>query len=291
MMGDAMSTDGWVPDPSGRHAYRYVREGQWTDSVSDGGDVATDPLQPPVGAAHQGRPKRGVRWIVLALVGGLVLAGLASAVLFGIGMSIKDLDTYEADLTTGSGDFPGQSSDAQVTEYTAEGFRMASIAPDQTLFSAVRATGVHSVLSVTVEVENVAASPGSAIGPVCWGDAEDPTGLQDLSGFQLGLAPDGSVVLSALVLGERRVLDTGVSDPFGPGTTATLTLVCGTFGGQATASGYVGGARAVFAQVGEPDEEYTYTGFLAQAPEPSEWLVTSFERRGPDDLPPGWDES
>jgi putative membrane protein len=33
----------WYPDPSGRHALRYWREGRWTEHVSDGGATAIDP--------------------------------------------------------------------------------------------------------------------------------------------------------------------------------------------------------------------------------------------------------
>jgi Protein of unknown function (DUF2510) len=35
---------GWLPDPSGRHEYRYWDGGSWTPDVSDGGLTATDPV-------------------------------------------------------------------------------------------------------------------------------------------------------------------------------------------------------------------------------------------------------
>ena len=34
---------GWQPDPHGRHEYRYWDGTAWTDQVSDGGVVSTDP--------------------------------------------------------------------------------------------------------------------------------------------------------------------------------------------------------------------------------------------------------
>ena len=35
---------GWKPDPRGRHEYRYWDGSQWTDHVSDQGNVSTDPV-------------------------------------------------------------------------------------------------------------------------------------------------------------------------------------------------------------------------------------------------------
>jgi len=37
---------GWLPDPAGRHQYRYWDGARWTDDVADGGVAATDPLPP-----------------------------------------------------------------------------------------------------------------------------------------------------------------------------------------------------------------------------------------------------
>ena len=38
------SAPGWLPDPSGRHEYRYWDGTTWTDDVSDNGVTSTDPL-------------------------------------------------------------------------------------------------------------------------------------------------------------------------------------------------------------------------------------------------------
>lgn len=50
-----MSTTGnnppaWHPDPQGRHEHRYWDGAQWTDQVSDGGRVGTDPVDSPKAA-------------------------------------------------------------------------------------------------------------------------------------------------------------------------------------------------------------------------------------------------
>jgi hypothetical protein len=36
---------GWHPDPSGRHQFRYWDGTSWTTSVSDAGEITTDPAQ------------------------------------------------------------------------------------------------------------------------------------------------------------------------------------------------------------------------------------------------------
>jgi hypothetical protein len=47
---------GWQPDPRGRHEYRYWDGKQWTDHVSDKGQVSTDPVADasPLGGADAG---------------------------------------------------------------------------------------------------------------------------------------------------------------------------------------------------------------------------------------------
>lgn len=47
----SVSPAGWQPDPRGRHEYRYWDGTQWTDHVSDRGEMSTDPV-----AATQPRP-------------------------------------------------------------------------------------------------------------------------------------------------------------------------------------------------------------------------------------------
>lgn len=43
-MGAQQGTDGWQPDPTGRHQLRWVRSGQWTSQVQDGGVTSDDPM-------------------------------------------------------------------------------------------------------------------------------------------------------------------------------------------------------------------------------------------------------
>lgn len=50
------SAPGWLPDPSGRHEYRYWDGRQWTDDVADGGIASVDPTAgaPAAGAGPGG---------------------------------------------------------------------------------------------------------------------------------------------------------------------------------------------------------------------------------------------
>lgn len=53
------SAPGWLPDPSGRHEYRYWDGTTWTDDVSDAGTTSVDPapgLTPPGGPGPAGDP-------------------------------------------------------------------------------------------------------------------------------------------------------------------------------------------------------------------------------------------
>src|SRR3546814_19344341 len=45
-----MTAAAWHPDPTGKHELRYWDGSQWTEHVSDGGNVSADPLQPPAHA-------------------------------------------------------------------------------------------------------------------------------------------------------------------------------------------------------------------------------------------------
>jgi Protein of unknown function (DUF2510) len=40
-------TPGWLPDPTGRHEYRYWAGDQWSDDVADGGTIGYDPVIGP----------------------------------------------------------------------------------------------------------------------------------------------------------------------------------------------------------------------------------------------------
>lgn len=107
---------GWQPDPHGRHEYRYWDGTAWTDQVSDGGVVSTDPpgdaptevttpgaggetvatpvVGPPLAGTPTGPPAAGGPYVtptesdkklpvgILALAGLAVVAVVAALVIF-----------------------------------------------------------------------------------------------------------------------------------------------------------------------------------------------------------------
>jgi hypothetical protein len=132
------SEAGWQPDPHGRHEYRYWDGNAWTDQVSDGGVVSTDPpgdlsgtdtvatpitavgaSGPPTGGPPTGpptagvpayvppggdgdKPKRKVPVGILALIG-LAVAGVVAALVIFLGGG--------DDGGGGTGSFSGTISD------------------------------------------------------------------------------------------------------------------------------------------------------------------------------------
>ncbi len=90
----------WLPDPTGRHEYRYLTPSGWSEHVSDGGAVSRDPhaaappppevtMQAPPAAVvadtGTGTPSRSPRvWyrrpVVVGLAAVAVVVGLAAAV-------------------------------------------------------------------------------------------------------------------------------------------------------------------------------------------------------------------
>lgn len=47
---------GWLPDPTGRHEYRYWDGSRWTDDVSDQGTISSDAYAGPTAAPAYGDP-------------------------------------------------------------------------------------------------------------------------------------------------------------------------------------------------------------------------------------------
>ncbi|MGH9213374.1 MAG: DUF2510 domain-containing protein [Acidimicrobiales bacterium] len=54
-------TPGWLPDPTGRHEYRYWDGSQWCDDVSDGGNTSFDPIATatPQASGYDQQPASG----------------------------------------------------------------------------------------------------------------------------------------------------------------------------------------------------------------------------------------
>ena len=114
------SQAGWQPDPFGRHEYRYWDGSAWSDQVSDGGVVASDPpgdgqptvatpAAPPMGVPLAGGPppadggsKRSIPVGLLAVIGVVVAALVAGLFIFVLGGD---------DDSGGTGEFSGTISE------------------------------------------------------------------------------------------------------------------------------------------------------------------------------------
>jgi hypothetical protein len=118
MSDQGTSEPGWYPDPYSRHEHRYWDGASWTDQVSDGGQVGTDPptegpppaAEPATAATPAAAPAaeggRKVPVGVLALVGLGVAALVVVLVLFVFG----------GDDEGGTGDFAGTISEDEPVE-------------------------------------------------------------------------------------------------------------------------------------------------------------------------------
>ena len=149
---------GWQPDPDGRHEYRYWDGATWTDQVSDGGVVSTDPpgpsptavvppttveqpvvppAQPPVYGeqppVYTGVPledgasggKSGVPVGILALIGLVVAALVVGLVLFLTGGDDGGGDDGDevaatSDVTDDASDDASDQSDDATSDFSDE---------------------------------------------------------------------------------------------------------------------------------------------------------------------------
>lgn len=286
-----MTNGGWARDPAGRHEARFYEDGTWTDYVSDAAQVTKDPLppspSPPLNTPRRRGPRR---WIVAGLIGAfaLLVVSVGGFLLFGLGLAIDELDTYKADLTSGDGDFPSSVDAEQVREYTPDGYRMASLTPNQVIFTGVEAPTSHSVLSVRVDITGERVPAASSIGPLCLGGPSETRDPDQMLGFALGLSGGGRVTLSSFNRGTFKALGDARARPLKAGDSVVLELVCGSFLGRTTVTGYVDGERLVSAKLTAPTDTYSLTGVVARTTAPAAWLLTSFERLGPNDIPPDW---
>ena len=107
--------------------------------------------------------------------------------LFGLRAAVDSVQTYEADLTVGTGDLPASADPEQVREYTPDGYRMAALVPEQVIYTGVGAATTHAALEVEAQITAVTVVPTSSIGPACFGGPASANSAAVLSGFHLAL--------------------------------------------------------------------------------------------------------
>jgi hypothetical protein len=267
-------TPGWYADPSGRHQVRYADEHGWTDTVSDVGVVSHDPLPP----ASRPPVHRRRRWWV---IGGIIAAAVGGAtLLFGIDRVITSLDNYHADLTKGSGDFRVTHSGGDSTFYARDGFHMVNSSPGWQA-SGVASKKAHTAVGVRTTVRAVQVPAGAAFGPVVF--------AANGNSFAFVVDAEGSATLLQFTgESDAAVVASGTAPALAGGVTQRLMLACRiSSGGAATLTGYVDGKKVVTGIADASANEINATGmadYVDRNP-PGEWVVSSFSRLGPDDLP------
>jgi hypothetical protein len=273
--GPRLDVRRWIPDPFGRHQFRYADATGWTNAVSDNGVVTFEGAS-LVGPAA--RPRRRRRWIIA----GIVAACLAGAGIIGIGVSGQySIDTYTADLTQGSGDFRIFDNASWATFYRADGYHVVAKTPGFVM-PVLAATGSHTALSVKVTVRAVTAPPGAAFGPLA---LAKPGG----AGYWLSIDPAGTATLAEIdTNGHVWAIADAKAPPLGTGTTRTLMLTCVIgIDGSVHLGGYVDGKLVISGAPTVKISSVAATGMAghAKATVPAEWVATWFGRLGSDDMP------
>jgi hypothetical protein len=131
-----MTDAGWLPDPTGKHEYRFWDGSEWTEDVSDGGQVGRDSLAPPPpnlavsesltsspsrssapGSDNQSQSRRRPPVVAraLAVVAVVVVGAVVAVALVGSG-SGESTHTIRGTMTLIDSDVGGSSGDCYGTE-------------------------------------------------------------------------------------------------------------------------------------------------------------------------------
>jgi hypothetical protein len=140
----------------------------------------------------------------------------------------------------------------------------------------------HTVLSVRVAVNTGKAPADASFGPFCW---HDPT-----HGYGFVVSGSGEVQLVRVdgSYDTPEVLKSGTGTPLAARASLMITCVRSEPFGDADVllGGYVGKTKVLEATA-PPVDDFQYTGFAGHTATtaPAEWVITRFERLGPEDLP------
>lgn len=301
MATPTMMPAGWYTDPAHRHERRYWDGATWTALVSDGGVTASDslespatltstptpapPSRPPQGPAGGPPPavpapprrRRRALWIALATV-------LAALVVIGGYELVHVLNTdstpYQADLTTGQGDFPVITTGATTTRYRPDGFHVRIKPVAGVRFFALDAPSSFTAATVTVTVTQVSSPADAGFGPFCY--------YNEGNGYAMDLASDGQVTITYLRDGHATTIGGDKMEAWPPGQTRKLTLVCRFSDAGDRVSAFVNGVFASDAIQRSSMPAMTGAGFVGIVPKwssgPGEWIVKSYSRDNPASL-------
>ncbi len=297
MATPTMMPAGWYTDPAHRHEYRYWDGANWTAQVSDGGVTASDSLEspdapastptpappplspqgpadrPPPAVPAPARRRRRAQWVALAAVlTALVLIGG-----YGLERALDTAGTYQADLTTGQGDFPVMTTGGTTTGYRPDGFHVRITPVAGPRFFGLDASSSFTAAKVTVTVTEVSSPADAGFGPLCYYNEDN--------GYTMDLASDGQVTIAYFRDGQATVIGGGKVEAWLPGQTRKLTLVCRFSDAGDRVSAFVNGVFVSDAVQRSSMPAMTGAGFVGIVPKwssgPGEWLVKSYSRDNP----------
>lgn len=242
--------------------------------------VSHPPAPSPTVTGPAPRPRRRRWWIITGIIAACLLGvGIAG---IGLNWAMDVVDTYSADLTTGSGAFRTFDNADAATFYRADGYHLVDKTPGF-VTGGVTTDFTHTALAAKVTVRAVTAPPGTAFGP--WVIASQTNRV----GYWLSVDSAGTATLNEWDAGgDVRVVASAKAPPLGAGTTRTLMLTCVIdLDRSVHLGGYVDGTRVVSGAPTVKISGVTVTGMAgyAEASVPAEWVATQFTRVSSHDLP------
>lgn len=245
-------------------------------------NTMTEPQGPPIKAPAKRRWYLRPWFVIPAAILGVLMAD------FGLNFVMKAANTYQADLTTGSGGFRAYTSGNTTTSYQPDGFHLRITQAGGFGSAGVTTPRPHMGAEVTATVTQVSSpgggefGPGAGFGPWCFNDQN--------TGYWMALTADGQVTITYLKDGNGTVIAEGQTAAWGPGQTRKLTLVCNVIGEPSPfasgpgdeVSAFVNGVKVAEGKYLSLMPEIKTTGFAGFVPEaadrPGEWIVTIFSR-------------
>jgi hypothetical protein len=202
---------------------------------------------------------------------------IAGGLGYALSLGMKAADTYQADLTTGHGDFPASTLGNTSTSYHKDGFHLWISRAGGVRPAAVETHRPYIAAEVTVTVTQVSSPGVAAFGPWCFSDQSN--------GYGMDLAADGYVAITRLKDGKPTVIGDGQAAAWRPGQTRKLAIVCRLHDNGDEISAYVNGVKVATATQPPELREIRATGFTGWVPlkssGPGEWIITSFSRHNP----------
>jgi hypothetical protein len=258
MSGGALAGPGWYADPIGTHSYRWWDGLVWTGRVADGAVESFDPIDgvlqaratataareaggllppeagagplPPPPAPTPAYPRSSVntRSLVITLVAlgavfGVLLLGIAVAIIFGIGEPHYWNLVYN--FNSGKSDFSVIDPSTASLDYVDKRLLLTVNTADQPVGAFVTFSERQQTVSVYADLDlHSGSATATRYGPACWaGDQYYAFLIADTGDYQF-VAGTGAGLPIVLASGSDQALA-------GPRTHPRVEIYCGDDGG------------------------------------------------------------